>query len=72
MDIHVMDTLKREVVASMVKVSPPTGVSMALFVGAHIDDWIKVATLTYIVVQVTALIVTKWLQWTGRLGGKEE
>ena len=65
----IMDDFKQQVAASIVKVSPPAGVSMWLTVGGHIDDWIKLATLVYIIVQVTALIVTKYLQWTGKLKG---
>lgn len=63
-----MDDFKRELIASAVKVAPPTGVSMWMMVEGHIDDWIKLATLLYIVVQVTAVIVGKYLLWTGRIG----
>lgn len=62
-----MDNFKQEVVASIAKVAPPTGVSMWLTLGNHIDDWIKIATLVYIVIQCTAVVLTKYLQWKGKL-----
>lgn len=65
-----MNALKQEITASVAKVTPPAGVSMWLTIGGHIDDWIKIATLVYIIVQVTAVVVTKYLLWTGRLPSK--
>jgi hypothetical protein len=62
-----MDNFKQEVATSIAKVTPPAGVSMWLTLGNHIDDWIKLATLVYIIVQVTAVVIGKYLQWTGRL-----
>lgn len=62
-----MASLRQELTASAAKVAPPAGVSMWLTFGQHIDDWIKLATLVYIVAQVTALCVTKYLQWSGKL-----
>ena len=67
-----MDDFKREVAASVVKVAPPSGVSAWLILQNHLDDWIKLATLLYIVVQVTALVVGKYLVWTGRLQRRQE
>lgn len=67
-----MDDFKQQVTASIVKLTPPAGVSMWLTLGNHLDDWIKIATLAYIVIQGTALVVTKYLLWTGRLKGKED
>lgn len=61
-----MDQFKQEVTASIAKVSPPAGMSLWLTVGGHVDDWIKIATLVYIIVQVTALVVGKYLLWTGK------
>jgi len=61
-----MDNFKQEIASSVAKVAPPAGVSMWLTLGAHLDDWIKLATLVYIIVQVTALVVGKYLIWTGR------
>ena len=61
-----MDNFKQEIASSVAKVSPPAGVSMWLTIGGHIDDWIKIATLVYIVVQITALLVGKYLIWTGK------
>lgn len=65
-----MDDFKQQVTASIAKVAPPAGVSMWITFGQHLDDWIKLATLVYIICQVTALVVTKYLQWTGQLKGK--
>lgn len=65
-----MDDFKQQVASSVAKLAPPAGVSMWITLGNHLDDWIKLATLTYIVVQITALGVTKYLQWTGQLRGK--
>lgn len=64
-----MTRFKAEIASSVAKMTPPAGVSMWLTVGGHIDDWIKVATLVYIVAQITALCVTKYLQWQGKLKG---
>ena len=55
----------------MAKLAPPAGVSMWITLGNHLDDWIKLATLAYIIVQITALTVTKYMQWTGQLKGKD-
>ncbi len=66
-----MNTFKQEVASSVAKLTPPTGVSMWLTLGNHLDDWIKLATLVYIVVQITALVVSKYLHWTGRLKGDD-
>ena len=65
-----MDDFKQQVASSVAKLAPPAGVSMWITLGNHLDDWIKLATLAYIVVQCTALCVTKYLQWTGQLKGK--
>ena len=65
-----MDDFKQQVIASIVKLTPPAGVSAWITLGNHLDDWIKLATLVYIVVQITALVVTKYLLWTGRLKGE--
>lgn len=62
-----MDAFKQEITASIAKITPPAGVSVWLTLGNHIDDWIKIATLTYIVVQITAVVVTKYFQWSGKL-----
>lgn len=62
-----MDRFKQEVTASLAKAMPPAGVSMWITFGQHLDDWIKLATLVYIIVQITALAVTKYLSWTGKL-----
>ena len=67
-----MDDLKREAMSGVVKIAPPSTASMWLMLGNHLDDWIKIATLAYIVVQCTALCVTKYLPWTGQLKGKED
>ena len=70
-----MDNFKQEIASSVSKVAPPAGVSMWLTIGGHIDDWIKIATLVYIIVQVTALVVGKYLIWTGKYvpkGGDDE
>ena len=67
-----MDDFKQQVTASIVKLTPPAGVSAWITLGNHLDDWIKLATLGYIVIQCTALVVTKYLLWTGRLKGKED
>lgn len=61
-----MDNFKQEIASSVAKVAPPAGMSMWLTIGGHIDDWIKIATLVYIVVQLTALVVGKYLIWTGK------
>lgn len=61
-----MDNFNQEIASSVAKVSPPAGVSMWLTIGGHVDDWIKIATLVYIVVQITALLVGKYLIWTGK------
>ena len=67
-----MDNFKQEIASSVAKVAPPAGASMWLTIGGHLDDWIKLATLVYIIVQVTALVVGKYLVWTGRITqGKE-
>lgn len=66
--VDIMEDFHREVLAGTAKVVPPSGMSMWLMMGNHIDDWIKLATLLYIVVQITVLLTTKWLQWTGRMG----
>lgn len=62
-----MDDLKREAMAGVVKIAPPSTASMWLMLGNHLDDWIKIATLVYIIVQVTVIITGKWLLWTGRI-----
>lgn len=64
-----MDDFKQQVASSVAKLAPPAGVSMWITLGNHLDDWIKLATLTYIIAQVTALMVTKYLQWSGKLKG---
>lgn len=63
-----MDTFQKDAFNAFVKTAPPSGMSMWLMMGNHIDDWIKLATLVYIIVQITVLLTTKWLQWTGRMG----
>lgn len=67
-----MEDFKQQVAASIVKVTPPAGVSMWLTIGGHVDDWIKLATLVYIIVQVTALVVGKYLLWTGKIRGDSD
>jgi hypothetical protein len=62
-----MEDFKRELLASAARVAPPSGVSMWIMLGNHLDDWIKLATLFYIVLQAVVLIMGKWLQWSGRL-----
>lgn len=66
-----MDNFKQQVASSVAKIAPPTGVSMWLTLGNHLDDWIKLATLVYIIVQVTALVVGKYLVWTGKYRPRE-
>jgi len=66
-----MDDFKQQVAASVAKMAPPAGVSMWITLGNHLDDWIKLATLAYIIVQITALTVTKYMQWTGQLKEKD-
>jgi len=66
-----MDDFKQQVASSVAKLAPPAGVSMWITLGNHLDDWIKLATLAYIIVQMTALVVTKYMQWTGQLKGKD-
>lgn len=61
-----MDTWK-QVGSEAMKAAPPTAMSMWLTIGGHIDDWIKICTLVYIIVQCTALVVTKYLQWRGKI-----
>lgn len=63
-----MDQFRKDVLSSTIMTAPPSGMSMWLMMGNHIDDWIKIATLVYIIVQITVLLTTKWLQWTGRMG----
>lgn len=61
-----MDNFKREVAKSIAFLTPPAGISMWLTFEQHLDDWIKLATLVYIIVQVTALVVGKYLVWSGK------
>ena len=67
-----MDDMKREAMAGVAKLTPPTTASMWLMLGNHLDDWIKIATLVYIIVQVTVIITGKWLLWTGRIKRDDE
>lgn len=58
-----MNGLSQEVASSVTKAALPVGVSTWLTIGGHVDDWIKLATLLYIVLQVVALVVTKVILW---------
>lgn len=65
------DTLK-ESISAAAKVTPPVIVTGSVWLGHPIDDWIKMATLLYIVIQITALVVTKWLRWKGLILGDDD
>lgn len=64
-----MEDFKQQAASAVAKVAPPAGASFWLYLGLHMDDWIKLATLVYIVVQISALVVTKYFLWTGKLHG---
>lgn len=68
----IMDDTLKESVSAAAKVTPPTLVTTGMLFGHPVDDWVKVATLLYIIVQITALVVGKWLRWKGLLKGRDD
>jgi hypothetical protein len=57
----IVDDLKKHAMSAVVMVSPPAGVSVWLTLGNHLDNWIKLATLIYIIGQIAFLGVKAWL-----------
>jgi hypothetical protein len=55
-----MNDLKKHLMVATVQVSPPAGVTAWLTMGNHLDTWIKLATLIYIVGQICFLGVKAW------------
>lgn len=55
-----MNELKKHLMVAAVQVSPPAGVTAWLTMGNHLDTWIKLATLIYIVGQIGFLGVKVW------------
>lgn len=66
-----MDDTLKEAASAVIKVAPPTVVTGAITMGHSMDDWIKILTIVYIAVQITALIVSKFFRWKGLLKGAE-
>lgn len=56
-----MNELKKHLMVATAQVSPPAGVTVWLTLGNHLDTWIKLATLIYIVGQIWFLGVKAWL-----------
>lgn len=49
--------MKDEITSAVVKATPPAAVTGAHFIlGLSLNDWVAVATLIYVVLQVTLLI----------------
>jgi uncharacterized membrane protein len=57
----IVDDLKKHAMSAVVMASPPAGVSVWLTLGNHLDNWIKLATLIYIIGQIAFLGVKAWL-----------
>jgi uncharacterized membrane protein len=62
-----MDNLKKHFAVAAVQVSPPAGVTVWLTLGNHLDAWIKLATLIYLIGQIGFLAVRAWLTVTRRM-----
>ena len=56
-----MNELKKHLMVATAQVSPPAGVTVWLTLGNHLDTWIKLATLIYIVGQIVFLGMKTWL-----------
>jgi uncharacterized membrane protein len=56
-----VNELKKHLIVASIQVSPPAGVTVWLTLGNHLDTWIKLATLIYIVGQIVFLGVKAWL-----------
>jgi len=56
-----VNELKKHLMVATAQVSPPAGVTVWLTLGNHLDTWIKLATLIYIVGQIWFLGVKAWL-----------
>lgn len=65
--MEIMDNLKRHMMLVSVQVAPPAGVSLWLTWGNHLDAWIKLATLVYLIGQIGFLAVRAWLTVTRRM-----
>lgn len=58
--------MRQEVAQAAIKVSPPAAVSAAILFGLTLDDWVKLATLTYLAIQ-GGYLLWRWLQeWRKR------
>lgn len=52
--------MKDEITSAVVKATPPVAVTGANFIfGLSLNDWVAIATLIYIVLQVILLIVNQ-------------
>lgn len=67
-----MDDTLKEAASAAVKVTPPTVISAGLVFGHSFDDWVKILTIVYIIVQITAVVVSKFLRWKGLLKGPDD
>lgn len=56
-----MSELKKQLMVASIQVSPPAGVTVWLTLGNHLDAWIKLATLIYIMGQIIFLVVKGWV-----------
>jgi uncharacterized membrane protein len=57
----IVDDLKKHAMSAVVMASPPAGVSVWLTLGNHLDTWIKLATLIYIIGQIIFLGMKVWM-----------
>jgi uncharacterized membrane protein len=65
----IMDDLKQHITSAVMKATPPAGVSLWLTLGNHLDAWIKLATLVYIIGQIILLGVKGWLMLIKKRAG---
>jgi hypothetical protein len=56
-----VDELKKHLMVASIQVSPPAGVTVWLTLGNHLDTWIKLATLIYIIGQIIFLGMKAWM-----------
>ena len=56
-----VNELKKHLMVASIQVSPPAGVTVWLTLGNHLDTWIKLATLIYIIGQIIFLAAKGWV-----------
>lgn len=57
-----MQTVSREVVENVVRVTPPVTVSAASVAGIPLETWVYIATLAYIGLQAGFLVYRWWFE----------